>query len=85
MTKRKGVRKTHTHHVFPLFATFCVALAKMLTARVGVVVARINRKLLSGRDVLFGQQTYGVEIAPGVDMALMAALAICLDESQNDK
>jgi len=54
-------------------------------AQGGVVVARINRKLLSGRDVLFGQQTYGVEIAPGVDMALMAALAICLDESQNDK
>ncbi|KAH6959036.1 hypothetical protein FAVG1_03278 [Fusarium avenaceum] len=49
------------------------------------VVARIDRKLLSGRDVLFGQQTYALVVAPGVDMALMAALCICMDEKNNEK
>lgn len=51
----------------------------------GHVVGRIDRKLLSGRDVFFGQQTYAVEVAPGVDMALMAAMCICMDEKNNEK
>jgi uncharacterized protein YxjI len=50
----------------------------------GVVVARIDRKILNGRDLLFGQQTYGVLVAPGVDLALIAALCICLDEKNNE-
>ncbi|KAF2845895.1 hypothetical protein T440DRAFT_493138 [Plenodomus tracheiphilus IPT5] len=54
-------------------------------AQGGIVVARINRKILSGKDVLFGQQTYAVEIAPGMDMALIAAMCICLDEKNNEK
>jgi uncharacterized protein YxjI len=49
------------------------------------VVARIDRKLLSGRDVIFGQQTYALMVAPGVDMALMAALCICMDEKNIEK
>ncbi|CAA9958902.1 LOR domain containing protein [Pyrenophora teres f. maculata] len=53
-------------------------------AQGGLIVARINRKLLSGKDIFFGQQTYGVQIAPGVDMALIAALCICLDEKNNE-
>lgn len=48
------------------------------------VVARIDRKLLSGKDIFFGQQTYAVTVAPGVDMALIAALCICLDEKNNE-
>lgn len=51
----------------------------------GAVVARIDRKLLSGRDMVFDVQTYAVTVAPGVDMALMAAMSICLDEKKNDK
>jgi uncharacterized protein YxjI len=51
----------------------------------GIVVARIDRKLLSGKDVFFGQQTYAVQVAPGVDLALIAALCICLDEKNNEK
>ena len=50
----------------------------------GFIVARIDRKILSGRDIFFGQQTYGVQIAPGVDMALIAAMCICLDEKNNE-
>jgi uncharacterized protein YxjI len=50
----------------------------------GVLVARIDRKILSGKDFFFGQQTYGVQVAPGVDMALIAAMCICLDEKNNE-
>jgi uncharacterized protein YxjI len=50
----------------------------------GLVVARIDRKILSGKDFFFGQQTYGVQVAPGVDMALVAAMCICLDEKNNE-
>lgn len=50
----------------------------------GAVVARIDRKLLSGRDVFFGVQTYALVVAPGADMALMAAMCICLDEKKNE-
>lgn len=58
--------------------------ADIVDAKHGQTVARINRKLLSGRDLFFGQQTYAVEIAPGVDAALVAALCICFDEKNND-
>ncbi|PSN67683.1 hypothetical protein BS50DRAFT_572727 [Corynespora cassiicola Philippines] len=54
-------------------------------AQGGFVVARIDRKMLSGKDIFFGQQTYGVQVAPGVDMALVAAMCICLDEKNNEK
>ena len=53
-------------------------------AQGGVLVARINRKI-SGKDLFFGQQTYGVQVAPGVDMALIAAMCICLDEKNNER
>jgi uncharacterized protein YxjI len=52
--------------------------------RTGILVARIDRKILSGKDIFFGQQTYGVQVAPGVDLALIAALCICLDEKNNE-
>ncbi|KPM36345.1 hypothetical protein AK830_g10214, partial [Neonectria ditissima] len=48
------------------------------------LVARIDRKVLSGRDLLFGQQTYALTVAPNMDMALMAALCICMDEKNNE-
>ncbi|KAF2736849.1 DUF567-domain-containing protein [Polyplosphaeria fusca] len=53
-------------------------------AQGGFVVARIDRKLLSGKDIFFGQQTYALQVAPGVDMALMAAMCICMDEKNNE-
>ncbi|KAH7119868.1 tubby C-terminal-like domain-containing protein [Dendryphion nanum] len=54
-------------------------------AQGNLVVGAIDRKLLSGKDILFGQQTYALQVAPGVDMALMAALCICMDEKNNEK
>ena len=58
--------------------------ADILDESTGFVAARIDRKLLSGRDIIFDQQTYAVQVAPGVDMALMAAMCICLDEKNNE-
>ncbi|KAI1041302.1 hypothetical protein LB505_002462 [Fusarium chuoi] len=47
------------------------------------VVAWIDRKF-SARDLLLGRQTYTLEVAPGVDMALMVAMCICFDEKNNE-
>ncbi|KAK3197563.1 hypothetical protein GRF29_216g603133, partial [Pseudopithomyces chartarum] len=52
--------------------------------RGGSIAARIDRKLLSGKDIFFGQQTYAVQISPGYDQALIAAMCICLDEKNNE-
>ncbi|KAK1830848.1 tubby C-terminal-like domain-containing protein [Podospora conica] len=58
--------------------------ADIVDQKTGFVVGRINRKLLSGRDLLFGQQTYALTVAPGVDMALLVAMCICMDEKNNE-
>ena len=57
---------------------------RLLLTCADALVARVDRKMLSGNDILFGQQTYAVRVAPGVDMALIAALCICLDEKNNE-
>ncbi|CAG7936954.1 unnamed protein product [Penicillium nalgiovense] len=59
--------------------------ADIVDDKSGQTVARIDRKLLSGRDLVFGQQTYAVVVAPGVDAALIAALCICFDEKNNEE
>jgi uncharacterized protein YxjI len=54
----------------------------------GMVVAEIKRDLGGvglGREAIFNKQTYEVKVAPGVDMALMAAMCICLDEKTDKK
>lgn len=48
-----------------------------------MVVARIDHKMLSGKDFFF-QQTYAVQITKGVDMAMIAAMCICFDEKNNE-
>jgi uncharacterized protein YxjI len=50
----------------------------------GRIVCQINRKLPNMRELFFAKQTYAVTVAPGVDMSLMAALCICLDEKHNE-
>lgn len=49
------------------------------------VVAQISRSYFNMREVFGGQQTYYVTVAPGVDLALMAAICVCLDEKENEK
>ncbi|KAK4225615.1 tubby C-terminal-like domain-containing protein [Podospora fimiseda] len=50
----------------------------------GFVVARIQRKLFNMREAILGQQTYHLTIAPGVDVAVIVAMAIALDEKNNE-
>lgn len=59
--------------------------ATIVCQRTGAVVARIDRKMLKARDFFGGQQTYALVVAPGVDMALMAAMCVCLDEKNNER
>ncbi|CAK7268514.1 hypothetical protein SEPCBS57363_003132 [Sporothrix epigloea] len=51
----------------------------------GHVVARIDRKLLNARQLLFDQDSYAVVVAPGMDMAVVAAMCICLDNRNNER
>jgi len=51
----------------------------------GPAVASISRSLMTAGQILGGQQTYYVTVAPGVDLSLMAALCVCLDEKENEK
>ncbi len=48
-------------------------------------VARIDRKRFNAAEVFGNKQTYVVTCAKGIDMAIVAAMCICLDEKRNDK
>ena len=48
-------------------------------------VAMIRRDRWNARELLGGQQTYGVEVAPGMDMAIIVAMVIMLDERENEQ
>lgn len=51
----------------------------------GKIVGKIRREFLNVREVFGGHQTYGVEVAPGVDLALISAVVIAIDEQRNEK
>lgn len=51
----------------------------------GPVVGRISRDFFNAREIFSGQQTYFLTIAPGVDVALLAAICVILDETENDQ
>ncbi|KAF4119514.1 Pfam:DUF567 [Geosmithia morbida] len=59
--------------------------ADIVDEETGAVAARIDRKLVNARELFGDGQTYAVTIAPGVDMALMAAACVALDEKNNEK
>ncbi|KAJ7759980.1 tubby C-terminal-like domain-containing protein [Mycena metata] len=48
------------------------------------VIAQIGRDFFNARQIFGNQQTYQVSVAPGVDLAMMAAICICLDEKENE-
>ncbi|KAI2603631.1 DUF567-domain-containing protein [Hypoxylon sp. NC1633] len=50
----------------------------------GQAVAAIYRDRWNARELLGGQQTYNVTIAPNVDMAIIVAMCICLDMKRNE-
>ncbi|GAB7359315.1 hypothetical protein MBLNU230_g5966t1 [Neophaeotheca triangularis] len=50
----------------------------------GQPVARVERQFMNAREMLGGQQTYFVTVAPNVDLSLIAGVCVCLDEREND-
>jgi uncharacterized protein YxjI len=63
---------------------FLATHAEIKEAKTGAIAARIDRQWLNARQIFAEQQTYALLVAPGVDMALMAALCICLDEKRSE-
>lgn len=57
---------------------------EMILVQTGQRVATISRNILSMRDLFHDKQTYFVQVEPGVDLALMAALAVVFDERNNE-
>ncbi|KAF4627723.1 hypothetical protein G7Y89_g10431 [Cudoniella acicularis] len=47
-----------------------------------ILVAQISRQFLNMRQILGGAQTYYVTVAPGADLAMIAAICVCLDEKR---
>ncbi|KAL3424743.1 DUF567 domain protein [Phlyctema vagabunda] len=50
-----------------------------------IVVAQIGRSFFNMREIFASQQSYFVTVAPNVDLALIAAICVCLDERENEK
>jgi uncharacterized protein YxjI len=50
----------------------------------GQVVACIGRSFFNLNQIFADKQTYQVKVAPGVDLTMIAAICVCLDESQNE-
>ncbi|KIW39399.1 uncharacterized protein PV06_09170 [Exophiala oligosperma] len=50
----------------------------------GRPVASISRSFMNARQIFGGKQTYFVTVAPGVDLVLIAAICVCLDERENE-
>ncbi|KAJ0418956.1 tubby C-terminal-like domain-containing protein [Aspergillus carlsbadensis] len=59
-------------------------VAKIVNEETGEIVASIYRNRFNARNLIFGQDTYRVAVAPGVDMALIAGLCMSFDEKNND-
>ncbi|RYC62886.1 hypothetical protein CHU98_g3335 [Xylaria longipes] len=47
-------------------------------------VSIIDRKFFNAREIFTGQDTYAVTVAPNVDMALIAAMCICMDDKKEE-
>lgn len=72
-------------HILKMKGNWFDSKADIVDESTNTVVAQIDRKLLRGRELFFDQQSYAVIVAPGVDMALIAALCICFDEKNNEE
>ena len=51
----------------------------------GQPVARISRKPLTARQMLADKQTYVVTCTQGVDMAIIAAMCLSVDERRGER
>lgn len=59
--------------------------ATITDSKTGQVVAEIDRKLFNVAQLLQGKNMYHVNVAQGVDLVLVTALCICLDELREHK
>ncbi|KAG4084813.1 hypothetical protein H8356DRAFT_1435826 [Neocallimastix lanati (nom. inval.)] len=50
-----------------------------------ILVCKITKKELEDKYALSSQDDYYIKIAPGVDSALMMAIALCFDDFKNDQ
>ena len=48
-------------------------------------MAQIDRELFNARQLLGDRSSYAVTVAPGVDIALIVAMVVCLDERRDQK
>jgi len=44
------------------------------------MIAHVNRKILTVRNILTGNDTYHVEVVAGQDRALIVSLVVCIEE-----
>jgi uncharacterized protein YxjI len=51
----------------------------------GQAVAHISRSFFNVREIFADKQTYFVKCAPGVDLAMIAAICVSLDEAEEKK
>mmetsp|Transcript_6590 Transcript_6590/g.22698 ORF Transcript_6590/g.22698 Transcript_6590/m.22698 type:complete len:198 (+) Transcript_6590:186-779(+) len=51
----------------------------------GPKVAQVSRKMFSAMNMVFGNDTYGIKVAPGVDVCLVLASVVIVDEIENDE
>ncbi|ORX90942.1 hypothetical protein K493DRAFT_229289 [Basidiobolus meristosporus CBS 931.73] len=51
---------------------------------VTTTIARVHSPIGTGRNLFLNKQDYYVTIAPGVDIAMIVAICICLDENAKD-
>jgi len=51
----------------------------------GQPVAHISRSIFNVRQIFADKQTYFVRVAPNVDLAMIAAICVSLDEKEEDK
>jgi uncharacterized protein YxjI len=68
-----------------MHGSFFNAKTEITNEKNGQVVAQIDRQFLNARQFLADRDTYAVTIAPGVDMALIVAMVVCLDERREQK
>lgn len=51
----------------------------------GTAAATVGRGYFNMREIFGGQQTYYVTVAAGVDLSMIAAICVCLDEKENER
>ncbi|KAK4695656.1 hypothetical protein P7C71_g2126, partial [Lecanoromycetidae sp. Uapishka_2] len=51
----------------------------------GQPVAHISRSFFNVREIFADKDTYFVHVAPNVDLTMIAALCVCLDEEETEK